>query len=677
MQGLLRLVGVLALTALLGWAAVDAAPDATHALGVWPVGLVTGALLWAGPRQRPAVALVALVVAVGSVWGAGRPLGLAIGLGLVVVAQAAAGAWYLLRNPDGPRLVTGAEGIRFARAGLLSLGVVAVGGAIVPLVTGVGTVPSMVLGLLGVTFASHLALVPYFLQVSHHAPLFMTWERVLHWVIVAAVCVIIFWIAESLPLLFVLIPFLVVAAARGTVREVQGQVLMCGLFAAWFTTAGHGPFPGVHDSFGHPAWVEQLMLVLFIGACAIGTLPFAMTTGLERGRTRAVAIERDLVQRIVRNVSGIAIIGLDEDARITLFNPGAEELLGYRESEVLGELPSFFHERDEFLEHAQMLDVEPSYPALASALTTAPRGPCREWTFRRKDGEVRRHSMTLTRVYDERNGPAGYVVTSEDVTERMARQQALEEALAAQRLAMARLRELDRIKDGFVANVSHELRTPITNIVGYLELLEDGAFGELGKGQAKAMARVSQNSTRLLELIEDLLLLVRAQEDLGEHLHEMVDARDVVASARAKLARALEGRELNIEVRLTDEPLVVRGDREKLERVMLNLASNAVKFTPDGGRIKIRAEQLVDAVELSVSDTGLGIPPDEQGLLFTRFFRSSIAEEHAIQGSGLGLSIAATIVELHGGTIEVTSAPGEGSTFRVVLPQASPVRRTA
>lgn len=531
MERLVRLGGVLALAGVLGWAVIAVTPGDDSVAG-WPVGLVTGLLIWTPRRHWWPAGCAALAVVALSVWAGGGPLSLGLGAGLVVLGQAVAGAWHLRREPGGASLVTGAQGARFARAGLVSLTIAVAGGVLLALLTGHGTVFSMALGLAVTTFVSHLALVPWFLRVSSHPALFTPGERMLHWAAVALAMGLIFWGAEPLPLLFVIIPVLIIAAARGTVREVQAQVLMCGLIAGVLTYAGHGPLAAVQDSYAHPAWVVQLVLMLFVGVCAVTTLPFAVTTGLER----------------------------------------------------------------------------------------------------------------------------------------VSRQAALEENQVAQRLVKARLHEIDRVQDGFVANVSHELRTPITNIVGYLELLEDGAFGDLSDGQTQAVSRVTQNSARLLQLIDDLLTLVRAQEDHGAELRDEVDVREVVASAQARVERALEGRDLIVEVRLADEPLVVRGDHDKLERVMMSLADNAVKFTPDGGSIRIRAERLPEGVQLTVADTGLGIPPEEQGLLFTRFFRSSIAEAHAIQGTGLGLSIAATIVELHGGTIDATSAPGEGSTFRVLLP---------
>ncbi len=134
------------------------------------------------------------------------------------------------------------------------------------------------------------------------------------------------------------------------------------------------------------------------------------------------------------------------------------------------------------------------------------------------------------------------------------------------------------------------------------------------------------------------------------------------------MAPVLKTRRLEMRLDLPEDPVPFHGDRDLMERVVVNLVGNAVKFTPDDGAVAVELEVLGDFAELSVADTGIGIPIAEQSRLFTRFFRSELAQKNAIQGSGLGLSIARGIVEKHGGSVAVTSAVGEGTTFRVRLP---------
>jgi signal transduction histidine kinase len=227
-----------------------------------------------------------------------------------------------------------------------------------------------------------------------------------------------------------------------------------------------------------------------------------------------------------------------------------------------------------------------------------------------------------------------------------------------------RLRELDRMKDEFVASVSHELRTPLTSITGYLELLRDDET--LDKEQERMLEIVDRNANRLQRLVSDLLFVAQAEDPEAKSDASVLDltqlAREAVEAARP---RASAG-EVTLELR--GEPALLHGDPRRLSQVIDNLISNAIKFTPGGGQVAVRVELGDECVLLSVSDTGMGIPKEEQADLFQRFFRTRGANDAVIQGTGLGLSIAKQIVESHGGTIGFTSGEGVGTTFTVELP---------
>jgi signal transduction histidine kinase len=239
-----------------------------------------------------------------------------------------------------------------------------------------------------------------------------------------------------------------------------------------------------------------------------------------------------------------------------------------------------------------------------------------------------------------------------------------------------RLRELDRLKDEFVASVSHELRTPLTSIRGYLELVRDGEAGPLTDEQQEFLGVVDRNADRLLRVVSDLLFV--AQVDAGKLAVEL-EPLDLAELARetADVARpAAEAK--GVELRLETAPVPpLDGDRARLGQLLDNLVSNAVKFTPSGGRVVVRTAGLDDGALLAVEDTGIGVAPADRDRLFERFYRTRAATEQAIQGTGLGLSIARAIVDAHGGTIGVESESGRGSTFRVVLPlgQARPAEQ--
>ncbi|HSS80197.1 MAG TPA: ATP-binding protein [Gaiellaceae bacterium] len=229
------------------------------------------------------------------------------------------------------------------------------------------------------------------------------------------------------------------------------------------------------------------------------------------------------------------------------------------------------------------------------------------------------------------------------------------------------LREVDRLKDEFVAAVSHELRTPLTSIRGYLDLVLDGSAGELNERQRRYLGVADRNSRRLLSLVGDLLLFAQIRAGKFKLHREPVDAVEVARDAFTAVAPAADAKQ--IELVLDDgvrTPLTA--DRARLGQVLDNLLSNAVKFTPEGGIVTLRVKPEGDSVRLEVADTGMGIPADETEQLFARFFRSSNATEQAIPGTGLGLTIVKALVEAHGGRISVESVEGSGTTFRIDLP---------
>lgn len=276
--------------------------------------------------------------------------------------------------------------------------------------------------------------------------------------------------------------------------------------------------------------------------------------------------------------------------------------------------------------------------------------------------------LSLAAVHDTRGTTSGYLATAEDVTEREQAQEALVAALEHQATAVRRLEELDQTKTDFVSTVSHELRTPITNIVGYTEMLEDGAAGDLNPVQLDFLARVGRNSHRLLLLIEDLLTLSRIETAAMEVQLVPCDLVQVVRAAYEAVQPSLRGRDVTTALALPESSVALDGDAAQLERMVLNLLTNAVKFTPDGGRVSVSLVPGPEEVCLTVSDTGVGIPASEQSRLFTRFFRSSTATNRAIQGTGLGLTIVKTIVTLHRGSVDLRSQEGCGTEVVVTLP---------
>ena len=260
--------------------------------------------------------------------------------------------------------------------------------------------------------------------------------------------------------------------------------------------------------------------------------------------------------------------------------------------------------------------------------------------------------------------------TAQDVTAAKEIEAGRERLLAKERTQNVRLRELDRMKDTFLASVSHELRTPLTSILGFITLLANDDEHELTQTQRSYLAIVERNSQRLQRLVGDLLFVAQTG---GEHpalQPSVVDLRAVVTDCVESMRRGAA--EAGIELVLTGRQVpAVEGDPAWLEQVVENLISNAVKYSTDGGRVEVCTASEAARAVLEVTDSGIGVPSAEQPYVFERFFRSSNAAERAIQGTGLGLAIAKVIVEAHGGTISLESGEATGTTVRVELPLAA------
>jgi len=661
----LLFAGLVAITVGFGLAAVYGAPATGYAIGIWPTALATALLLLTPKPPTPVVLVLVFAIAAGTIV-TGRPASFAVGVAVGITVQ----SWVFWRFLTGgvrerPELQTNVQLARYIGGAAVGGLCVGVSGVVASLVAGWGQ-PLLVGLAVGIsTLASNLAVTPFFCRFRPHPGVAPPIERVAQWVLILSLTPAVFLLDDFPSLVFALIPVLAWGALRSGAYEAIAQLFAVLGIAIALTTRGHGPFAEVDGRFDLPADVQGILLSLFIVDCALVVVPFVLIVGEQLENARQVATERDKVQNIVNGTAGVAIIGTDAEGLVTLFNPAAERLLGYRAEEMVGRTTRHLHSERAVAEKAAELGVEADFGVVARRLLGT---GATDMTFLRKDGVERSHSMSLDPIEDDRGQVTGYVSTSEDITERKEAESRLVEALATEREAVERLREVDQVKDAFVSSVSHELRTPITSILGYTEMLEDGVYGRLSEEQLDAIHRLSANSKRLLSLIDDLLTLSRIQEDGIGFADRLVDLRTIVAAGVAVVAPALEQRDLRLDVDLPDEPLPFLGDRDMLERVVINLVGNAVKFTPEGGRVGVALTTDDDTADITVADTGIGIPLEEQDRLFSRFFRSSLAQQQAIPGSGLGLSIAYAIVEKHGGSMTVESEPGRGTVFHVRLP---------
>lgn len=236
---------------------------------------------------------------------------------------------------------------------------------------------------------------------------------------------------------------------------------------------------------------------------------------------------------------------------------------------------------------------------------------------------------------------------------------------------VVQLRVTEQIRTDFVTNVSHELRTPLTAIKGLVETLRDGAVDDR-EVRDRFLATVEDETDRLIRLVNDLLVLSKADSQALKLKREPLDVRDLIERSVHKLAPQLEEKGLLVEVSATDGPRLVLADADRMEQVLVNLLDNAIKYSPEGGRITVAIDDEGPAPEMvgiAVCDEGVGIPAEALPRVFERFYRVGRARSRDGGGSGLGLSIAKAIVEAHGGDITLESEEGQGTTVRFTLPR--------
>jgi len=233
---------------------------------------------------------------------------------------------------------------------------------------------------------------------------------------------------------------------------------------------------------------------------------------------------------------------------------------------------------------------------------------------------------------------------------------------------VAELRSIEQAKADFLAAASHDLQTPLTSILGYVELLSDGAGGPVRAAQARMLDAVERGAKRLKAMIEDILTISKIELGSFDSQMSPLDLAGLVPPAVELISPSATAAGLKFEVNCHDQGLIVDGDPEQLDRMLVNLLSNAVKYTPSGGRVALSVVREGDSAVLTVADTGIGIPEQDQGSLFTRFFRASNAVGLGAPGTGLGLSIVQTIVANHHADLSVESAQDRGTKVTVRIP---------
>nr|WP_276612442.1 ATP-binding protein [Kineococcus vitellinus] len=287
-------------------------------------------------------------------------------------------------------------------------------------------------------------------------------------------------------------------------------------------------------------------------------------------------------------------------------------------------------------------------------------------------GDTPQGLLTVVCCAGPRDFSAEEVELARSVAVDLARALVLAGLYRAQERLLAELRDVESVKSDLLATVSHELRTPLTSISGYLDLLRDGAVGEVPTDVAAVLGIVERNAERLRALIEDLLLLARVEAAPARQERGSTAVTDLVTGVLAAVgAGASTGGSVRCTTPADDlAGLRVRGDAEHLHRALLAVVDNAVKFSPVGSQVRLRVERHPQEVRVVVQDDGMGIPEGEVPVVFGRFARGSNATVLAVPGTGLGLTIARDLVRLHGGRVELDSVEGRGTTAVVALPPA-------
>jgi len=235
-------------------------------------------------------------------------------------------------------------------------------------------------------------------------------------------------------------------------------------------------------------------------------------------------------------------------------------------------------------------------------------------------------------------------------------------------------REVDRMKSEFVALVSHELRTPLTSIKGYVDLLlTDETVGDLTGLQRDFLGVTRNNARRLAVLVNNLLDLSRLESGKLELHHNLLDINLLIGELMPSFQPGWDARRQTFTLHLPEQAPIALGDANRVKQILSNLLSNAHKYTPEGGHIDLSVEAAETVVRIAVTDSGIGLSIEEQAQLFTHFYRAHNALTATIGGTGLGLTICRSLVEMQGGEMQVSSEPGRGSTFRFTLPLAQPL----
>jgi PAS domain S-box-containing protein len=360
---------------------------------------------------------------------------------------------------------------------------------------------------------------------------------------------------------------------------------------------------------------------------------------------------------LVQCVKDYAIFMLDTNGNVVSWNEGAQRFKGWTADEIIGRHFSTFYTPEDLADDKPGMELR----------VAAAEGRFEDEGWRvRKDGTLFWANVVITAMRDASGTLVGFAKVTRDLTER---RRAEERAIADAR-RVAEIEAANRTKSEFLTALSHELRTPLNAIAGYTELLQLGVRGPINQQQYQDLERIRQSQKHLLLIVNDLLNFARIDGGRLEYRFERVQLAEVLRGIEAMTLPQASAKQIDFRIEPCAEDAIAWADAAKVQQILLNLVSNAVKFTPDRGSVRVTCATRGDRLDVSVSDSGPGVPPEHQQLIFEPFVQLGRTLTSAHEGIGLGLAISRELARGMAGELAVHSEPGDGATFTLSLPVA-------
>jgi PAS domain S-box-containing protein len=449
--------------------------------------------------------------------------------------------------------------------------------------------------------------------------------------------------------------------------DLTSMIIVAMIASAWYLGMGPGLLLAIAleltlDYFTPPQFTLRSAVIIFNRMVLFTSVVWFATS--RRNAEKQLRQQREWFHVSLSSI-GDAVIATDLNGSVNFINPTAEALTGWTISEALNRpLDDVFH----IINEEKRQPVESPFSAVKREGVIV--GLANHTILINKDGREIPIEDSGAPIRDSDANIIGVIVVFHDVSERRRAEQEREQLLKREQAARSEAETANRLKDEFLATVSHELRTPLTSIMGYAEMMRAGRLDDGDTGHAvEIIARSARAQAEIIDGILDVSRIIMGKFQIDA---QPVELAPIIRAAIDTLHPAVSAKAITLTVSLDQDAGPVTGDPARLQQIIWNLISNAIKFTPKGGRVEVRLERVDAHLEVRVTDSGIGI--DEQFLpfIFERFRQADSSMTRAHGGLGLGLAIVRHLVELHGGTVEAKSGgQGQGAMFTVRLPAAT------